>query len=153
MVFMQLALSHHTQRFDNCVLALQLSSNNLTHRAVEVIAKLMKYYPQVVLDLQMNFHFPSSSRYTVLNLLIEGLFHTSLLPLYINERHFTSRHAYHLLLIIWQAKNFLALNISRNKFRESVPMLVSATKYVRQLDIYIYYTGIRDEELKKLLRL
>ena len=125
---------------------LSLDGNNLTHKGVGTILSVCDMAS--CLDLSGNLHSPSSSVFIALKLLTEALSsNTASKPhfLCINDWQLTSRHAYHLLLLITQARNLQKLTIGLNELQESVPLLVSAAKNLTVLDITA--SEIEDKEL------
>ena len=123
--------------------------NNLTHKGVGTILSVCDMMS--FLGLSGNLHFPSSSGFTALKLLTEALSSgTASKPhsLHIDDWQLTSRHAYYLLLLITQARNLQKLTIGENELQECVPLLVSAAKYLTELDITA--TGNGDKELLKV---
>ena len=110
--------------FDTCY-------NNLTHNGIEAILSIGDMLSCLCLD--GNLYSRSSSGFIALKLLTEALSlgtATRLHGLTICACSLTSRHAYHLLLLITQAKNLKELHIGQNQLQESASLLFLAAKYL-----------------------
>ena len=97
------------------------------------------------LNVSHNLHSPSSSAFIALNLLVKTLSSSQLIDIILIRCQLTSRHAYHLFLLITQARNLKKLRIGDNQLQESVPLLVSAAKNLTSLELT--KSGIGDKEL------
>ena len=100
------------------------------------------------LELSVNIDLPSSSGFIALKALTEALSSSTVSHLGISEWQLTSRHAYHLLLLITQARYLKWLNMSNNLLQECVPLLVSAANSLEKLAVHL--SGIGDRELLEI---
>ena len=135
---------HHFSK--PCNICLAMPDNDFTHRGVGAIVSVCYLFNELL--LAGNLHSPSSNVFIALKLLTEALSSgsaPSLNTLSLLSWKLTSRHAYHLLLLITQCRNLENIKIGYNQLRESVPLLVSAAKNLRVLDISA--SGIGDTEL------
>ena len=139
------------QQSGRCLpLGLALYSNNLTHKGVRFLAKLIGAdgISLISLDISRNLLIQESadafeahlvaqpsSAFEALKTLIEAMssrsFFLPLLQMYCCG--LTSRHAYHLILLLRQNIDFL--EISENRLEECVPILVSAARRTSLLDL------------------
>ena len=128
---------------------IDLTENNISHRGVSALSRLYSRLSLCLLILTGNNNDPSSSSgFIFLKSLIEQLSSPNDLKiryahfLYLAGCNFTSRHGYHLFLLMPFLEVLIA---SYNKLQGCVPFLVSATTNTKQLDLA--GTEIKDEEL------
>ena len=127
------------RQFNQCVsIGLQLSENNLTHNSVRSLARLIaaEGINLKFLDISRNLLTRQSSAIEALKILTESMSSARgffLSDLFMGCCGFTSRHAYHLVLLLRQ--NITNLKISGNDLCECVPMLIAAVRQTEHLDI------------------
>ena len=114
---------------------LALYANELTHHGVGSLMTLISTgnINLSFLDISRNLITQKSSGFVALKTLIETLSPNKIDKLRLYCCGFTSRHAYHLILLIGQVKEYL--NISENPLRECVPFLVLATGQLQMMDL------------------
>ena len=137
------------QKYNQCIsIALFMPANHLTHKSVRSLAKLItaEGIELKILDISYNLLTQQSSALETLKTLTEamssarGVFLHMLSMMFCG---FTSRHAYHLVLLLRQNINHVC--IGRNDFCESVPMLVAAVRETKKLNLC--GTSVTDKEL------
>ena len=136
------AHAHQSNNRTGC-LGLVVSDNNLTHKGVVALARLL-HLDNIKLDdltLGGDLESPLSSGFITLKTLIEALSlsRSTNFSLTVSNCKFTSRHAYHLLLLVQGGISYL--NISWNLLDECVPLLVSVGSNLKELDISLSGIG------------
>ena len=126
---------------------IDLTNNNIGHRGVSALSRLLSRLSLVLLKIGGNNNDPiSSSGFILLKSLTEELSSRHSLGrgyfIYLSNCHFTSRHGYHLLLLMSFVK---VLDVSINKLQSCVPFLVSAANNTKILELVA--TEIEDKEL------
>ena len=125
---------------------IDLSKNNIGHRGVSALSRLLSRLSLSLLRLGGNNNDPlSSSGFIFLKSLTEELSASRFGHAYyicFPDCHFTSRHGYHLLLLMSYVQ---VLNVIRNKLQSCVPLLVSAANNTKVLELAA--TEIKDKEL------
>ena len=126
-----------------------LNDNNIGHRGVSALSRLLSKVSLNDLNIGDNNNDPlSSSGFILLKSLTEGLsFRDTVIPnhhycINLFQCHFTSRHGYHLLLLMPFVQIF---EVSLNKLQSCVPLLVSAAN--NAIKLQLCGTEIEDEEL------
>ena len=143
------------RKLKHCVsIGIQVCGNNLTHNSVKSLARLIaaEGINLNFLDISSNLLMRQSSTLEALKILTESISSARgyFLPVLIMGCcWFTSRHAYHLVLLLRQ--NIQILDIRENDLRECVPMLVAAAKQTKYLDLG--GTFITDKELTQVGRI
>ena len=135
-------------------LGLALYANNLTHISVRSLARLIaaEGIKLKSLDISRNLLTRQASALVALKNLTESMSSARgfFLPnLYMYCCGFTSRHAYHLVLLLRQ--NIKTLIISENYLHECVSMLVAAARQAKCLDLR--GTFVTDKELIQVGRI
>ena len=148
--------SSNYRQFNQCVsIGLALYANNLTHIGVRSLAKLIVAdgIRLTLLDISCNLVTRQSNRFEALKILIESMssvrgFCLPLLSMYFCG--LTSRHAYHLVLLL--RHNIKYLDISENQnLSECIPMLIAAVRHTESLDVRD--TSVTDKEIIQVGRI
>ena len=127
------------RQFNQCVkLAIALPRNNLTHNGVRSLARLIAAEGIELIFLNVSDNLPTraSSAFKALQILTESMSSARGFSLHRLSMHFcglTSRHAYHLVLLLNQ--NIECLNMTDNRLWDCVPMLVAAAKWAKRLEL------------------
>ena len=127
---------------------IDLSYNNIGHRGVSAFSRLLSRLFLSLLRIGGNNNDPlSSSGFIFLKSLTEELSSCSGHEYYIflNDCNFTSRHGYHLLLLMSFVQ---VLGVSFNKIQSCAPLLVSAANNIKILELAAI--EIEDKELIKI---
>ena len=98
----------------------------------------------------IEFWLESKIDFLTLNLLIGAVPTSSITTLGLTSlgSPFTSRHVYHLVLLIYQARHLQKLDLSENSLQaESFPLLLMAARNVKRL---IFRNTIRDQHLQEI---
>ena len=140
------------QSYRDMPFGLQLFGCNLTHSGVSSLAKLISANRINLnfLDISYNLRTPTSSGFVALKVLTETLSScdSHVLNLYMYGCGFTSRHAYHLMLLTGSNHGMEMLNISENLLKESVPYLMMSAKQLQVIDFR--GTQVIENDLLKL---
>ena len=143
------------RKLKHCVaIGIQVCGNNLTYNSVKSLARLIaaEGINLYCLDISGNFLTRQSSTFEVLKILTESMSSAQcffLRMLVMDGCGFTSRHAYHLILLLRQ--NIKHLKINDNDLCECVSMLVAAVRQTKYLDLRS--TFVTDKELIQVGRI
>ena len=125
-------------------LKLHFSDAGITYNGVRSLTKLMRTKNVSLIE----FELISKIDFLTLNLLIDAV-PTSTITTLSLESHgspLTSRHIYHLVLLIYQARHLQKLNLSENSMEaECFPLLLMAARNVERLT---FLTMLRDQHLQ-----
>ena len=126
---------------------IDLTYNNIGHRGVLALSRLLSRLSLSLLRIGGNNNDPlSSSGFILLKSLTEELSSRHSFGhehyIYLSDCNFTSRHGYHLLLLMSFVQ---VLGVSFNKLQSCAPLLVSAANKVKILELAS--TEIEDKEL------
>ena len=118
----------------------------ITYNGVRSLTKLMRTRNVSLIDFQLE----SKIDFITLNLLIGAVPTSTITSLYLVSvgSPFTSRHIYHLVLLIHQARHLQELYLSENSMQaESFPLLLMAARNVEQL---VFKNMLRYQHLQEI---
>ena len=125
---------------------LQFSDDGITYNGVRSLTKLMRTKNVTLIGLDLI----SKIDFITLNLLIGAVPTSSITTLSLTSlgSPLTSRHIYHLVLLIYQARHLKKLDLSDKSMQaESFPLLLMAARNVEQL---VLNTMLRDQHLQEI---
>ena len=125
---------------------LHFTDAGITYNGVRSLTKLMRTKDVSLIEFQL----VSKIDFITLNLLIDAVPTSTITSLCLSSRgsHLTSRHIYHLVLLIYQARHLQKLDLSENSMQaESFPLLLMAARNVERL---IFETLLRDQHLQEI---
>ena len=125
---------------------LQFGDDGITYNGVRSLTKLMRTKYLSLIDFQLR----SKIDFITLNLLIGAVPTSTITSLGLMSfgSPLTSRHIYHLVLLICQARHLQELNLSENSMQaESFPLLLMAARNVERL---VFKTMLTDQHLQEI---
>ena len=125
---------------------LRLSDAGITYNGVRSLTKLMRTKNVSLVE----FHLKSKIDFTTLNLLIGAVPTSTITSLGLTSlvSPLTSRHIYHLVLLIRQARHLRELDLCGNSMEaQCFPLLLMAAKNMEQL---AFQTMLRDQHLQEI---
>ena len=123
-----------------------LCDAGITYNGVRSLTKLMRTKNVSLIEFQLQ----SKIDFITLNLLIGAVPTSTITTLRLssNGSPLTSRHTYHLVLLVYQARHLQKLDLSDNSMlTESVPLLLMAARNVEEL---VFKTMLRDQQLQEI---
>ena len=127
-------------------LRLRFSDDGITYNGVRSLTKLMRTKNVSLIE----FALQSKIDFITLNLLIGAVPTSTVTSLCLMSfgSPLTSRHIYHLVLLIHQARHLQELDLSENSMQaESFPLLLMAAKNVERL---VFNNMLRDQHLQEI---
>ena len=118
----------------------------ITYNGIRSLTKLMRTKNVSLIEFQL----VSKIDFIILNLLIGAVPTSTITSLRLMSvgSPLTSRHIYHLVLLIYQARHLQELDLSENSMQaESFPLLLMAARHVERL---IFKTMLRDQHLQEI---
>ena len=125
---------------------LHISDPCITYNGVRSLTKLMRTKNVSLIELELVLKID----FITLNLLIGAVSTSTITSLGLMPigSSLTSRHIYHLVLLIHQARHLQELNLTNNSMQaESFPLLLMAARNVERL---IFKTMLRDQHLQEI---
>ena len=125
---------------------LRFSEAGITYNGVRSLTKLMRTKNVNLIELRLM----SKIDFITLNLLIGAVPTSSItsLGLISDGSPLTSRHIYHLVLLIYQARHLQTLSLSENSIQaESFPLFLMAARNVERL---VFRNMLRDQHLQEI---
>ena len=125
---------------------LHFSDDGITYNGVRSLTKLMRTKYVSLIE----FWLISKIDFITLNLLIGAVPTSTITSLGLMSygSPLTSRHTYHLVLLIYRARRLQKINLSENSIQaESFPLLLMAARNVEQLE---FKAMIRDHHLQEI---
>ena len=122
------------------------SDAGITYNGVSSLTKLMRTKNVSLIE----FWLESKIDFITLNLLIGAVPTSKITSLHLMSlgSPLTSRHIYHLVLLIYQARHLQELNLSQNSMQaESFPLLLMAARNIKLL---VFKTMLRDQHLQEI---